>query len=541
MKNIFNRTFFPAILILIISLTSCSKSKKSPTFIPKNAGVVAVINGKSLSEKSGVNDLTSTHLFNMLKNKLSSDKKNTLDEFEPIIKNTKKSGIDLKNEIYLFAFQKDSTSYFAIHMKLIDKAKFTDFINKIIKKSGKTVAINSLGRYRYLGFDKKAPIIIWDRNQLLVLVDIKQQNDLGTNATIAKQVLTEDKSESIVSSQQFDNFNKNKKDISLWINYKYLMSNMKPMQRMAVLSKFPMNFKDYTISVYCDFQKGQVVSTFETNLSEQMKKAIKENKVFKDKFNTEILNYFPQKSYINFFGAINLLGYYNLIMKKINIKQGNTEQINNIFQAAFGMSLQDALSEFSGEMGFDIHGFKFAQKKQKNSDKTITVPMPLFSFGIEFNSDKFFNALTNKFGAMLEHKDGYYELTKGKSSIYFNVFGKTLIGTNDIDLIKNIVSGDIKSQSLKNSKIATRLNNQPFYASIDLNFDSYPQEFKTLIKEHDEKNVDAIFNVLSIYDKLEYFPVNHYKWNVILKLKDQKSNSLKTIISSLDNNVGSSH
>ncbi len=539
MKSSIKRTFFPAIFILIVSLTSCSKSGKQPTFIPKNAGVVAIINGKSLNKKSGINDLTTTKFYKLIKSKLGKDEVKTLNEFKPLIQNPDESGIDFRNDIYLFAFTKDSVRYLAIHMKLLDKSKFEGFINKIIKKSGKKITINSLGNYSYLATGEKSPVIMWDRKQLFVLIDPRHHNNPETNAGIAKRVLSEDKSESIVSTHKLDEFIKNKKDISLWFINKDLMNKLPFMKRMPLPSKVSLSLSGKTNELYCDFQKGQVVVTFSTKFNKQIKSAMEKNDLFKDKFNPEILHYFPQKSYINFFGAVNLLGYYNLMMKQMAIYKVNAQQITQIFQATFDMSPEEALGEFSGEMGFDIYGFKFVKAKHEKLGQIDSIPVPLFGFGIAFKSDKFYNAIINKFGALFEHKDGYYQITKGKSTIYFNLFDKTLVATNDLDLIRNIVSGSFKSHSLANSEVGKNLRKHPIFASIDLNLDHYPKGFKRMIKEKGGDKADAIFNMLSMYDKIEYLPLNKYNWKMIVRLKNRKANSLKTLLSGVDNNLNS--
>lgn len=556
MKNILKKKFVPVIIILIVSLTSCSKSRKLPTFIPKNTGAVAIINGKSLSKKSGISDLTSTHLFSLIKDKLNNADSNAMKELEPILKNTDESGINLKSDIYIFNFQKDGVPYLAIHVKMLNRSRFETLLDKIIKKSGKKISVTNLGNFSYVNTGGKAPILLWDNKQLFVIYDITHHNDAATDANIAKQVFTEDKSESIASTPLFDNFIKSKKDISVWLNYEYLMNHMNNhLKKLSLLSKIPSNFKGYTVAMFCDFQDGQIVVSVETHLNDEMKKALEENNVLKNKFNTDILKYFPKTSYITVAGAANMLGYYHMMMKNLNNNpKVNSGQIDQIFQNIFGMSLQEALSEFSGEMVFDVQGFKFVQEdhtyhmkynKSGNkssmqvSQKTMLVPRPSISFGIKFNNDKFYKTVIKKYGGNLRKEGGFYVITLGKSGIYFNMFDKTLIGTNDPDLLKNIASGHFKGNSLKNSEVARKLGKYPFYACIDLNLDSYPKDFRTFIRERADNHADAIFKMLSVYDKVEYFAKTHYDWEMVVKLKDHKTNSLKTLISSVDDNLHS--
>jgi hypothetical protein len=443
-------------------------------------------------------------------------------------------------------------------MKLLDKSRFESFINKIIEKSGIKASVTPLGNFSYISFNPKAPVILWDSKQLFVFYDITHQNDVATDANIAKKVFTEDQSESLASEPTFEDFIKHKKDISVWMNHKYLMNHLNhlkgPMSKMALLSKLPSNFKDYTVSMFCDFQEGQMVVSVKTNLNDEMKKELDENKVFKDKFDTEILKYFPMSSYITVAGAVNVPGYYNLMMKNLGNFNVHKEQIEQIFQNSFGMSLQEALGEFSGEMVFDVQGIKFVQEKHtyhmkynksgdnsgmQESQKTVLVPKPLVSFGIQFNNDKFYKTLMEKFGGTFQKKEGYYKLTLGKSNLFFNLFDKTLIITNDPDFIKNIAAGHLPNNSLKKSEIARKLHKYPFFASADLNLLGYPKDFRTFMEERAGDHTEALFRMLSVYDKVEYFAKTHYDWEMVVKLKDHKTNSLKTLITSVDENVPS--
>jgi len=60
-----------------------------------------------------------------------------------------------------------------------------------------------------------------------------------------------------------------------------------------------------------------------------------------------------------------------------------------------------------------------------------------------------------------------------------------------------------------------------------------------MIKEKGGDKADAIFNMLSMYDKIEYLPLNKYNWKMIVRLKNRKANSLKTLLSGVDNNLNS--
>jgi len=67
MKKIFNLLKLSFFALMIISVASCSKSGNLYNVIPKNATIVAVFNGKTLSKKSGIENFASTNAYKKIK------------------------------------------------------------------------------------------------------------------------------------------------------------------------------------------------------------------------------------------------------------------------------------------------------------------------------------------------------------------------------------------------------------------------------------------------------------------------------------------
>lgn len=541
-----------ALILAIAIATSCSNKGKDLTFIPKNAGIIFHVDGKSIAEKSGVEDITTTNLYKMMKENIGQGQEKAFADFEPILKNTAESGINTLGDMYFFTFKKEEVNYYAAHLNLTDKAKFETFIKKISATANETINLKELDGFTYYGDGEGSPVMMWNDKSLMLLADMTQANAIEKTAQTARSLFTAKKSESIVSTDDLDSFLKNKKDMNVWLNYEYFFESLAPMQKMLMQSNLAMDFKGVTVAAYLDFQDGQTVMEFETTMNDEMKKRMEENKIFKSEFDKDILKYFPAKTFLNISGAIDVLGYYNLVMKGLEEQQVSPKQMDESVQSSLGMTLKEALNEFSGELVFNLHGFTFVDKEVMDYEalienggegdpskytKMVKSPMPLMSFGTVLNGDKLFSILMEKFGTMVVKNEGYYSVALGDYTLYFNMFEKSLVATNDLALITKIAKGDF-SGSLEKGQVADNLDKFPFYAFIDLNFDNYPAEIKDWIAENTGENSKAVFGMLSIYDRLEFIPENYFKGKVILMMKDKKTNSLKSVISSIDQNIG---
>ena len=112
-KSLFPRLALMAVVVALVS--ACSQKKQEYTdVIPANAHTVVSINLKSLADKAGLNDKENKEVQEKLTNALKSGMNAaTFQQVEMIMKDPKKSGIDVSEPLYIFTTETFPTTIVA--------------------------------------------------------------------------------------------------------------------------------------------------------------------------------------------------------------------------------------------------------------------------------------------------------------------------------------------------------------------------------------------------------------------------------------------
>ena len=539
---------------MIISVASCSKSGNLYNVIPKNATIVAVFNGKTLSKKSGIENFASTNAYKKIKENLTGDELANFTILDPIFNNSKESGIDFNSDYIFYSYKKEASNYMVFTFSLLDKSKFAEMVEKVNKTNGNKLKIESDGDYSYFKLeDQNSPILIWDKSKLLFI--IASNKEMTKEAYLAEgKILLEQKPKmSINENKNFSKFLKDQKDISLWIDYAAFMDNLPPMQKMIVQNKVPYDMTGTVMKVFADFQNGKLVFDFKVDMSKELESFFGKNKIMKDKFNTDLISVLPIKSYANLSTAIDFMALYQMVSSAMNQNQQDMQQLDTQVESMTGMTLKEALNEFSGELTFNIHGigledvevtdymaYEMAKSKGdiKNYTKKVKSPILYYTIGATLNSDKFINVVIKNLEGMAKKTGDFYSLNAGSMTGYFGLYGTKFIYTNDKILIEKIANKKTDDNNLKNSNIGKTLESASSYAFIDLNLDNYPPEVVQYFKSQIGDDLsDVLIKSLGIYNKLEFISKSSKESQIVLWLKDNKTNSLEVLINSFDENI----
>ena len=284
-----------------------------------------------------------------------------------------------------------------------------------------------------------------------------------------------------------------------------------------------------------------------------MKSFMEDNKIIKDKFDTDLLSIIPEKSFANFSVAIDFLGYFNLVKDMMEENQQNIDNFDQQFKAQTGMTIKEALNEFSGEITAGVH--RIAVEEVERTDymayyqaggqgdinefkKLVTQPVFYYNVAMAMNNDKLFNVLVQNIGELATKTGDYYTIENNSLNAYFGLFGKNLVYTNDKDLIDNIAAGKMDGNSLKNSDVASHLGDFPAYSFIDFDLDNYPQDVKEALESKmGSKNYLSFSKIVSSYKKIEIIPKSTSEASILFWLKDDSRNSLEVILKGFDENI----
>ena len=93
------------------------------------------------------------------------------------------------------------------------------------------------------------------------------------------------------------------------------------------------------------------------------------------------------------------------------------------------------------------------------------------------------------------------------------------------------------SDNLGSSNISSGITNSNLYSFLNLNYDEYPKDIKKEIKNNQNDKEEKMFKIWNDFAKsVELKQVDKNSVEIIFNTKENESNSLNTIITSIDDN-----
>ena len=526
MKNYFKLFQVGIMMLTIMILASCSTEKSELTAIPNDAGFVLVVDGKALHEKANTKNVTESEAYKKLLNKFTTEELKDFKQFEYIFEDPKESGIAIDGEFIAFVKMEEGEPVLGVNFLVTDKSKVDSLFAKVVDNEKTDVKIITEDGISFITDKDDHAVIAWNEHQLLMYA----QQDVAGEALVnaAKTLLNQTTSKSIFANSIYTDFYANKKDISVWFNYDLFLDNMPPAQQMMMSSSLPFSFKGTYFYAYTSFEKGQVVVEYESIMNDEMKDYLKKYQMINDDFDTDVLKMLPKTSYANFEMSLNLYNYYHMFLDMYKEKQVNTDMYTKQIEDELGMTLDDLLNSFSGEMAISLHGFEI--------DSANTKLEPLFSAIIKYNSDELWDILEKRAGEMgFKKENGYY--TIDMAHVYLAYVNSTMVISNDESYISDLIKNGSVDPNMESTDIAKHLGDFPAYMEIDMNLDNYQTELQDLLKQQGNKYSPELYDILNTYQRLQVLPTSNTSAKMVLQLKDDSKNSLEVIINSMSDAV----
>lgn len=539
MKNYMKLFQMSLVMLSVVFLASCSTEKSNLTAVPNDAGFVMVIDGKAINEKGNINSLSESKAYKKVLAEFSDEQLQDFEQFEYIFKDIEESGIAINDEFIAFVKMVEGEPVIGFNFLVLDKSKIDALFQKVIDKEEDLTIINEDG---ISFFTKEQAIIAWSEQQLLVLTESGVVEDVLINN--AKALLKQSADQSISSNDTYSDFYAKKKDVSVWFNYDLFLNNMPPAQQMMLASSMPFSMKGTYFYAYINFEKGEVIAEYESIMNDEMKKYMKEYKLINDDFDADVLKMLPATSYANMEMSINVFDYYHMFLDMYKEKQVDTDVYIKQAEEELGVTIDELLNSFSGEMAITMHGIHMAEKTAMDysidengefamTEVTSTEPELLYSAIIKYNNDIVWNIIEERAAEMgMQKQDGYYSIAAANISIAY--INSTMFITNDIDLLNKVVADGSVAPNMKSTEVAKHLGNFPTYMELNMDLDEYPEDVKLYIQQEAKEGSDAIFKFLSTYKRLQVIPNDIYSAKIILELKDDSKNSLEVILNNID-------
>jgi len=165
--------------------------------------------------------------------------------------------------------------------------------------------------------------------------------------------------------------------------------------------------------------------------------------------------------------------------------------------------------------------------------------LPLMGLVMDINDKKIVKKLIDKIPEdEINKRSDYYEFTiDNRYPAYFSFNESVCFITNDKKSIKAFKDGGYSSGNLGSSDISSDITNSNLYSFLNLNYDEYPKDIKKEIKNNQNDNEEKMFKIWNGFAKsIELKQVDKNSIEIIFNTKENESNSLNTIISTINDN-----
>lgn len=300
MKKIRLSSTIIVLVLVAVFFVSCSKNNSS--HIPKNAFVVAVIDGKGLKDLTNNDFLKDNEEYKQTMESLKQESEKLVELIEKTQKNPDELGILLTKRSYAFAsYDKEELLYGFIIP--IDKKKLEANLDMIGSELGFPISavLSTKDEIKY--FADSDMILGWNKDVFIFLGKESGEVDFE----LLEKHFNLKKDESILANDDFNKFHKNCKDLNLWIssdiikNVEEFDSEIKEFETLTGI-----DLANNYGHMHLEFAKGQIniTSSFRYN------KSIQELDIKKLNENSETLEKFFNK-YLNLFNPVNSYDVYD--------------------------------------------------------------------------------------------------------------------------------------------------------------------------------------------------------------------------------------
>ena len=239
---------------------------------------------------------------------------------------------------------------------------------------------------------------------------------------------------------------------------------------------------------------------------------------------------------------ISEVGYLSEEKKEL-LNQGKTIKCNK-FSGKFCINIKNILDnggtvETAIENDSKINWYEGGWNYGKYIKITNEEFIPLMGMAIDINNSITIKKLIDKIlESEINKRSNYYEFTvDNRYPAYFAFNESICFITNDKKSIKAFNDGGYRNDNLRSSNISSDISNSNFYTFLNLNYDEYPKDIKNKMNENQNDREKKMFKIWNEFAKsMELKQVDENSIEIIFNMKDNKGNSLKTIITTIDDN-----
>jgi hypothetical protein len=529
------RTTF--ILLAIASLSACRRMPDHARYIPKDAVVATGINLKALGKKIAWNVITGSKLFKEMQKRLP-DKTG-----KEAVSRIEKAGIDAMNTFFIYVKTgENGANRITGLIPLSDAAQWEAYVKDVfpqaqVKQHGDRKEA-SLGRDMYVGWNKNLLIII---NIMSVSADYETESNteapkLNVSSSMGQADLSAEmdkafgvtKDNSIVGNSRFTALEMEGHDITFWLNYEQLMTQMS--SNMAEKTGVTLSnslWKESVATAGFDFKKGKISADVRYFLPDELKEVGKEfgaanadqdmvQRLPNQNLDMLVALHFSPKGFKSMMEKTGYLGLANVALGTQN------------------MNVDEILDAFTGDMAITMNNFALHTESARDSFMGQMVvhqnqkPSMEMSYVIKINKKEKFQKLVQmaRDNGLQPVNNGFVIPIDDKDSIYILMNDQFVVASNKYNNAAGFLQGTFKAQKLPDA-----LNQQVLSHPIVVYFD-IQQVFKKIdpsvaTSPHDSAMIAESGKLLNnVYLTGGDFKDNAFEYHLDVNFTNTEENSL---------------
>jgi len=342
------------IVVLVISVlfflvySFWSSSPENLKVIPKETNAVTVIDLYSMIKKGKLNEISDLNIFKTFKREIRNENKKVSKIIDNIIEDPTISGVNFTTDVFAYYVnQSNDEKFICFSAEIQNEEKFAEFIEDILDDFDIEFDIEKEEDYSYTLMENDAAIG-WDEDKAVLLIaeDDNSRENLEDGIETLFGLKEKDQ---ITANEDFNKFYSNKKDISVWFSSN-LFEDSGGLEKLE--SEIKVDMTDNYISAYLNFGDDHISLKTEFTPNSDIQEMMKDNDVWDNSMNNELLNYFPKEQYATVSMSLNPMTFYNIFEESDGF-----EEIQYEFEREAQFDLQDLVESFKGNAVYSLFGF----------------------------------------------------------------------------------------------------------------------------------------------------------------------------------------
>jgi hypothetical protein len=444
-------------------LSACSRIPDESKHIPRNAGIVLGINSKQVSQKLITNGVTMDKLFSALQ------QRDTANEAIKAWKDAENSGIDLTSNFFAAVVFNGPRSYVTVTGGLKDAAKFEAYLKQNAAKQ------ETRNDFSYAWLQKDSAVVGWSGSTVIYLLPFDPETvkkrrmsmpgmpapvsdsagDNGADALVRPASLNvaiaDDagawageldrlfhlkQDESAGSIDAFKDMLKQNGDMTFFVHPEEIYNNQPSM--------LPANFKKLMAGTYLtgnvNFEQGKVLVDSRSYAGDELAGIHK--KYGSSEADLSMLEKYPSNDIVSFvaFG-------FDFRMLGDVIKSTGADGFINLMMGSSGLTMDDVLSAFRGQMVFVSSDFSVNRVPKDDAEDSSSVPHAKWLFSLKVGDKAAFEkVMTSPFVKNMFRQEGdKYVLKQSLNGISAQVTKDYVTAASDSDLLQQYLAGSGKA------------------------------------------------------------------------------------------------